>query len=118
MSARAQASRGYRLRPAPRSQRRAGGASRIHWDKVGRVALVFVLVAICISYVKPALNFWDAWQDSKAEHATVDALRTENAKLRQRVATLDGPDAAERAARKLGMVSPGEGSYVVHGLRH
>ena len=118
MSARAQAPRGYRLRPAPRSRRRSGGASRIHWDKVGRVALVLVLVAICISYVKPALNFWDAWQDSKAEHATVDALRTENAKLRQRVANLDGPDAAERAARKLGMVSPGEGSYVVHGLRH
>ena len=116
MSARAQASRGYRLRPAPRSRRRAGGASRIQWDKVGRVALVLVLVAICVSYIQPALNFWDSWQDSKAEHATVGALQAENAKLRQRVATLDGPDASERAARKLGMVSPGEGSYVVHGL--
>ena len=41
---------------------------------------------------------------------------TENAALRQRIANLDGPDAAERAARKLGMVTPGEGSYVLHGL--
>ena len=119
MSARAQASRGYRLRPAPRSRRRGGGASRIHWDKVGRVALVLVLVAICVSYVKPALNFLDAWQDSKAEHASLDG-----AAVREREAacsgssTLDGPDAAERAARKLGMVSPGEGSYVVRGLPH
>jgi cell division protein FtsB len=116
VSARAQASRGYRLRPSPRSRRR--GASRIHWDKVGRVALVLVLIAICASYVKPALNFWDAWRDSKAEHAALEELRSENAQLRQRIVNLDGPDAAERAARKLGMVSPGEGSYVVHGLPH
>ena len=118
MSARAQASRGYRLRPSPRSRRRGSGASRIHWDKVGRVALVLVLLAICVSYVKPALNFFDAWRDSKAEHASLEQLRSENAKLRQRIVNLDGPDAAERAARKLGMVSPGEGSYVVHGLPH
>ena len=117
MSARAQASRGYRLRPTPRSARRGSGASRIHWDKVGRIALLLVLVAICVSYVKPALNFFDAWRDSKAEHATLADLQTENAALRKRIANLDGPDAAERAARKLGMVTPGEGSYVLHGLQ-
>ena len=43
-------------------------------------------------------------------------LTKENAELKQRVATVQGPDAAERAARKLGMVEPGEGSYVVRGL--
>ena len=73
------------------------------------MALVLVLVAICISYVKPALNFFDAWQDSKAEHASLEELRSENAKLRQRIVNLDGPDAAERAARKLGMVEPRRG---------
>jgi cell division protein FtsB len=116
VSSRAQAARGYRLRPAPRSARRGTGASRIHWDKVGRIALVLVLVAICIAYIKPALNFFDAWQDSKAEHQALAELREENAGLRERIANLDGPDAAERAARKLGMVTPGEGSYVLHGL--
>jgi cell division protein FtsB len=80
------------------------------------MALVLVLVAICISYVKPALNFFDAWQDSKAEHAALADLRAENTGLRKRIANLDGPDAAERAARKIGMVAPGEGSYVLHGL--
>jgi cell division protein FtsB len=117
VSARAQPARGYRLRPAPRGARRRG-SSRVQWDKVGRVALVLVLIGILASYVKPALNFWDAWQGSKAEHASVAQLREENVVLKQRIASLAGPDAAERAARKLGMVASGEASYVVRGLDH
>ena len=104
------------MRPAPRS--RAGGrpASRVHWDKVGRVVLVLVLFAVLASYISPAINFLDAWRDSRAEHANLADLREENAKLKERIATLGGPDAAERGARKVGMVSPGEGSYVIRGL--
>ena len=115
MSARAQAARGYRLRPAPR---KAGGrgASRIRWDRLGRVALVIVLFAILASYINPVVNLVDAWRDSHAERASLEDLRQENVKLRERLAVLDGPDAAERAARKLGMVAPGERSYVIRGL--
>jgi cell division protein FtsB len=83
---------------------------------VGRIALVLVLLAILASYVKPALNFFDAWRDSKAEHASLTQLTKENQQLRQRMTQIQGPDAAERAARKLGMVAAGEGSYVVRGL--
>ena len=119
MSSRAQAARGYRLRPAPRTRGR-GGASRIQWDRVGRIALVLVLVVICISYVGPAINFLDAWRDSKSEHATLADLKAENAKLHQRLDNLAGPDAAERGARKIGMVDAeqGEAAYVVRGLNH
>ena len=46
MSARTPAARGYRLRAAPRKRGHREPASRIHWDKVGRVALVLVLFAI------------------------------------------------------------------------
>ena len=75
-----------------------------------------MLLAILASYVKPALNFFDAWRDSKAEHASLAQLTKENQQLRQRMTQIQGPDAAERAARKLGMVAAGEGSYVVRGL--
>jgi cell division protein FtsB len=117
MSTRAQAARGYRMRPAPRARGRRGPASRIRWDRVGRVALVLVLAAVLISYVGPSLNFLDAWRDSRAEHASLADLRAENAKLHERLTTLDDTDAAERGARKAGMIAVGEGSYVVRGLR-
>lgn len=117
MSTRAQAERGYRLKPAPRTRAR-GGASRIQWDRVGRVVLVLVLAVICISYIGPSLNFLDAWRDSKAEHASLTDLRSENTKLKQRLANLQGPDAAERGARKIGMTAVGEGAYVVRGLKN
>jgi cell division protein FtsB len=116
MSSRAQAARGYRMRPAPRTRRRAGRASRIHWDKVGRVALVIVLAAVVISYVNPAIDFVDAWRDSRAEHANLTELRSENARLRERLAGLQGDGAAERGARKTGMVAAGEASYVIRGI--
>ena len=81
---------------------------------------MLVLVLICISYVGPSLNFLDAWRDSKNEHATLAELKAENAKLQQRLTNLDGPDAAERGARKIGMVDEGSGeaAYVVRGLSH
>jgi cell division protein FtsB len=115
MSARASAARGYRLRPAPRARTR-GSASRIRWDRLGRVVLVIVLFAVLASYINPAVNFIDAWRDSRAEYSQLRDLRSENAKLRERLTALDGEGAAERAARKLGMVLPGEGSYVIKGL--
>jgi cell division protein FtsB len=99
------------MRPAPRRGGRR--TSRIRWDKLGRVVLVIVLVAVLASYIGPALNFVDAWQDSRSEHSQLQQLQRENAQLRARAATLDGPDAAERAARSLGMVAPGERSYVI-----
>jgi cell division protein FtsB len=115
MSARASAARGYRLRPAPRPRGR-GGASRIRWDRLGRVVLVIVLFAVLASYINPAVNFIDAWRDSRAEYSQLRELRDENAKLRERLTALDRPGVAERAARRLGMVVPGEGSYVIRGL--
>jgi hypothetical protein len=119
MSARAQAARGYRMRPAPRSRRGGRPASRIQWDRVGRVALVIVLFLVAVSYVGPAINFLDAWRDSKSGQAHLADLREQNAKLRQRAQDLQGADAAEREARKLGMIdaSGTETSFVVKGLR-
>lgn len=115
MSTRAQP-QGYRMRPAPRPRTGGSPASRVRWDKVGRVVLVLVLFAVLASYVSPALNFLDAWRDSRSEYANLAALRQENAKLRERIVALGGPDAAERGARKVGMVAAGEGSYVIRGL--
>ena len=111
MSTRAHAANGYRARPAPR--RGARNPSRIRWDKLGRVALVLVLLAIFASYVNPLVNFVDAWQDSRTERGQLQKLKDQNADLRSKAAALNGPGAAEREARRLGMVFAGERSYVV-----
>lgn len=111
MSARAHAARGYRARPAPRRSSR--NPSRIRWDKLGRVTLVVVLLAVLASYVNPVVDFFDAWSDSRAERSQLTQLKEQNAELRARAAALEGPDAAEREARRLGMVAAGERSYVI-----
>ena len=105
-------SRAYRIAPRSRTRRR----SRLHWDRVGRVALVLVLFVILALYVNPLVNFIDAYRDSKAETAQLAELTRENERLRARAATPPEPDAAERGARKLGMVAAGEGSAIVKGL--
>ncbi len=116
MSTRAQAARGYRMRPAPRSRRNGSPVSRVRWDKVGRVALVIVLFLVLVSYVSPSINFLDAWRDSRSERSSLTELRAENTKLRERLATLSDESAAERGARKQGMVIPGEAAYSIKGL--
>jgi cell division protein FtsB len=104
------------MRPAPRSGGGRRGASRINWDRVGRVVLVLVLFAVLASYIGPSLNFFHAWRGSKDEAANLAAVKAENAHLRKRLATLASPDAAERAARKNGMVAVGEHPYVIKSL--
>jgi cell division protein FtsB len=101
----------YRIAPRrPASGRRA---SRIDWERAGRVALVLVFFVIVALYVRPTINFIDAWRDSRAESAQLEQLKGEYEKLRERAATLAEPDAAERGARRLGMVAPGERSVVI-----
>jgi cell division protein FtsB len=105
------------MRPAPRSRARGRG-TRINWERLGRIALVLVLAAVIVSYVSPTLNFIDAWSDSKSESAHLAELEHENKRLQERIAELAEPDAAERAARRSGMVRPDEIPYHTRGLRH
>ena len=90
--------------------------ARIRWDRVGRVALLLVLLLIVYLYVGPVRSWWSTWQDSKAKQAAVERLERENAQLRARRAALQTPAALEREARRIGMVKPDERPFVVEGL--
>jgi cell division protein FtsB len=90
--------------------------ARIRWDRVGRVALLVVLLLIVYLYVGPVRSWWSTWQDSKAKQAQVQRLERENARLRARKAALGTPQALEREARRMGMVRPDERPFVVRGL--
>jgi cell division protein FtsB len=93
-----------------------GGARGIRWDRVSRVALLVVLLGLLFLYVGPARSYWSTVQEAKHRRAEVTRLKHENTKLRARRDALRNPAALEREARRLGMVRPGELSYVVKHL--
>ena len=108
--------RAYRVAPRPRSGGRA--ASRIHWDRLGRVVLVLVLFAILASYVSPLINFIDAWRGSHVERSQLQALSQQHANLVKKAASLQAPGATAERARRLGMIASGERAYVIKHLGH
>ena len=100
------AARSPRLHPRP----------QIRWDRIGRIALLLVLLGVLALYVKPVLSWWTTREESQRRGAEVSALEAENEKLRERRARLKDPRFLENEARRLGMVKPGERAFVVEGL--
>jgi hypothetical protein len=98
---------------APRSSGARRSASRIDWERLGRVGLVVILFVILALYINPVVNFVDAWRDSRSESSQLAELKQENQELLNRAKTLEHSDAAELGARGLGMVNPDERSVVI-----
>lgn len=89
---------------------------RIRWDRVGRVAMLLVLVVLAGLYASPVRSYVSAQGEAEQRRAEVAALRTENEELRRRRAALRSDAALEAEARRLGLIRPGERSFVVRGL--
>ncbi len=120
MAARAQASR----RPAP-TRRRPGrrpaprrGASRIKWDRVGRVALTLVLAAVLYSYLNPAIDLVKTYTATSGAKEQLHELQAENTMLHKRVQSAGDQIVIERRARSLGLVEEGERPVVIRGLNN
>ncbi len=67
-------------------------------------------------YVGPLHSYVTTRQQAAERRGQVEELRKENRELRARRAALKDPSVLEEEARKLGMVLPGERSYVIRGL--
>jgi hypothetical protein len=98
---------------APSSSGARRSASRIDWERPGRVGLVVILFVILALYINPVVNFVDAWRDSRSESSQLAELKQENQELLNRAKTLEHSDAAELGALGLGMVNPDERSVVI-----
>lgn len=101
---------------APRPRVIAGGGQRIRWDRLGRTAILLVLVGVCALYIGPLTSFWSARGEAATRRAEVEQLRAENTRLRARREALENGGALEVEARRLGMVRPGERPFVVEHL--
>ena len=88
----------------------------IRWDRLGRWALIAVLVFVVYLYIGPAATWVSTYREAARKRAEVAALQAENRRLRERRDELRDPAALEREARRLGMVKAGEKSYVIEGL--
>jgi hypothetical protein len=88
----------------------------VRWDRVGRVALLLLLAAVMLSYVGPARSLFSAWRDSNAKQAQLHALERQHKALLTRAQALRDPRTLDAEARRLGLVRPGEKSYVVRNL--
>jgi cell division protein FtsB len=91
-------------------------APRVRWDRVGRVALLLVLLLVGLLYVNPARNYVSTLQESRAKERAIAQLSSDNERLRARRDALRRTGTLEREARELGMVRPGERAYVLRGL--
>jgi cell division protein FtsB len=90
--------------------------ARIRWDRVGRVALLCVLVAIVALYVGPARSYFTTRTEAAEKRAEVQRLEREHERLLERRRSLLQPQTLEHEARRLGYVEPGEKAYVIEDL--
>jgi cell division protein FtsB len=93
-----------------------GRGPNIRWDRVGRCALLLVLITIVGLYVGPSLSYFSAWRESRARRGDVAKLEREQQRLKERRDSLRSPRVLEQEARRLGMVKPGEQAYVIGNL--
>ena len=62
------------------------------------------------------MNFFDAWRGSRDTNSQLQALQQEHKQLAAKAASLKDPNAEIEEARRVGMVQPGERSFVVKNL--
>jgi cell division protein FtsB len=79
--------------------------------------LSVVLAAVLFSYLNPAIDFFRTYRQATAAKAELRGLQAENRHLHNRVQSADEPGVLERAARRQGLVAPGERPYAITRLR-
>jgi hypothetical protein len=103
-----------RRRPAPRRRPAARrGASRVQWDRVGRIALTLVLAAVLYSYLHPAINFFNTYRGASAAKARFHEELRENKRLHAEIQHAGDRVQLETHARREGMTAPGERPFLV-----
>jgi hypothetical protein len=88
----------------------------VRWDRLGRLAMLGVLVILVYLYVSPARALWSAWHEAGRRKTDVARLKRANAQLRARRDALLVPSTLDLQARTFGLVRRGERLYNVDGL--
>jgi hypothetical protein len=90
--------------------------ARVRWDRVGRVALLGVLVALLYLYLSAGVHLFSTWRAARRDRSAVAALEHEHLALQRQHDALGKRGTLEVEARGLGMIRPNERGYVITGL--
>jgi hypothetical protein len=91
-------------------------AGRVRWDRVGRVAMLCVLVALVYLYASAGVHMLSTWRQSHHDNAAVASMEREHAALVHQREALTAAGTLETEARQLGMMKSDEQPYVISGL--
>ncbi len=95
---------------------RRAGRARVRWDRLGRMAMLCVLVALVYLYASAGVRMLSTWRQSHRDDAAVASMEHEHRALVHQHEALTAPGTLETEARQLGMMRTGEQPYVVGGL--
>ncbi len=88
----------------------------MRWDRVGAIAMLCVLGALLYLYANAGVSVLSAWKEARSDSAQVAALERQHLGLEAQRAALNAPGTLVQEARHLGMMRPGEQTYVITGL--
>jgi len=100
---------------APPNPKRSRPA-RIRWDRVSRVAMLFVLLVLLYLAVSPVRSLISELHLSSQRSAQLHALKQTANELAFKMHSLAQASTAGAEARNLGYVRPGEHEFVISGL--
>jgi hypothetical protein len=101
------------------SARPIGGAAalaRIRWDRLGRTAMLCLLIALTYLYVSAGIRIYSTWRQARSDTAQLATLEREHALLAGQHEALARRGTVEEEARQLDMARPNEQQYILPGL--
>jgi cell division protein FtsB len=98
------------------SARTASPGARVRWDRLGRVAMLGVLVVLAYLYLSAGVHLLSTWRQARGASAKVAAMEREHEMLQRQHESLGMPGTIEAQARRLGMMKHGEQPYIVSNL--
>jgi hypothetical protein len=93
-----------------------GAAARVRWDRLGRIAMLLVLVALLFLYLSTGLHMLSTWKQARHTDARVAAMQAEHTRLVTEHNKLSSQSNLEQSARALGMQRPDEQTIIIGGL--
>jgi hypothetical protein len=88
----------------------------VRWDRLGRIAMLFVLVALLYLYVSTGFHMFSTWRQSHRASARVAEMEREHHRLIAEHNRLSSQVDLEVQAKALGMQRSGEQPYIVGNL--